>query len=110
MKTKEERAELALRIYTSEDIPQYDEYAEGVQAGQAYGFKDGYIVGAEEQKAIDDDENGKALLYAVNKTTERVKREMINKACEFILESGHVRIGGITRKEFVEYFRKAMEE
>lgn len=34
----------------------------------------------------------------------------IDKACEFILESGHIRIGGISRREFVEYFRKAMEE
>ena len=84
------------------------EHEEELTIERAYEL--GKIRGEKEQKAIDDDENGKALLYAVNKTTERVKREMINKACEFILESGHVRIGGITRKEFVEYFRKAMEE
>lgn len=56
MVTIKERAEAALKIYTSEDTPQYDEFADGIQAGQAHGFKDGYIVGAEEQKAIDDAE------------------------------------------------------
>ena len=97
MKTKEERAELALRIYTSEDIPQYDEYAEGVQAGQAYGFKDGYIVGAEEQKAIDEDH------------LREVKKMLIEKACKWWnMEMREVDYG--TYDGAIEAFRKAMEE
>lgn len=47
-------------------------------------WRNGYIRGASEQKQIDDEENGNALLYAVYKTEERTKREMIDKACEWI--------------------------
>lgn len=35
-----------------------------------------------EQKAIDEAESGKELLYVVNKTTERVRKEVIEKACK----------------------------
>lgn len=39
-----------------------------------------------EQKAIDDEEFGEALLYCTNKTAERVKREMIEKGCDYLYE------------------------
>lgn len=66
-----------------------------------------------EQKAIDDDENGKALLYAVNKTTERVKRECINKAYEWLKKNANDFLWDdnyYNVEELVNRFRKAMEE
>lgn len=35
------------------------------------------------QRALDEAELGKELLYVVNKTTERVKKEMIAKTCDY---------------------------
>lgn len=43
-------------------------------------------VVAQEQKAIDDEENGKAMLYVADKTTQRVKKEIANKAYEWIIK------------------------
>lgn len=78
MATIEERADTA--IYEPKDghTP--------VKAYEVIAYADGYERGASEQKKIDDEENGKALLYAVHKTEERTKKEMINKACKWIIE------------------------
>lgn len=43
-----------------------------------------YIQGAKDQKEIDDEETGKALLYCTNKTAQRVKRETVINMCEWI--------------------------
>lgn len=77
-----------------------------------------YIQGATEQKAIDNEEQGKALLYAVHKTAERTKKEVIDKACEWIIntylgdyvtdEYGNGGIGDNVK--LAEDFRKAMED
>ena len=58
------------------------EHEEELTIERAYEL--GKIRGEKEQKAKDDEELGKALLYCTNKTTERVKREMINKACKWL--------------------------
>lgn len=73
---------------------------------------------ATEQKEIDDAESGKELLYVVNKTTKRVKREMIDKACEWLIntylgdyvtdEYGNGGIGNNVK--LADDFRKAMED
>jgi len=69
---------------------------------------------ASEQKEIDEEEQGKALLYAVHKTAERTKREMIDKACEWLdkelpewLVESSVR--PYLDERGIEEFRKAME-
>lgn len=59
------------------------EWQQGYGIWQA-GYMEGQKNGASEQKEIDDADSGKELLYVVNKTTERVKREMIDKACEWL--------------------------
>lgn len=59
---------------------------------------------AEEQQAIDDAESGKELLYAVNKTTERVKREMINKAFKWL------KARNVLTEASLEGFKRVMEE
>ena len=40
-----------------------------------------FINGAKTQKDLDDEYVGSALLHVVNKTSERIKREIIRKAC-----------------------------
>lgn len=72
--------------------------------------EESYIAGATEQKQIDDEENGKALLYCTHKTTERVKKEMVEKACELLCETC---IMGAECAEHCNrycYIRKTMEE
>lgn len=69
-----------------------------------------YIEIATEQKAIDDEEQGKALLYAVAKTEERTKKEMIDKACEWLSERCAFRVHPCSGTALVMEFRKAMEE
>lgn len=39
-----------------------------------------FIDGAKTQKDLDDEHVGNALLHVVNKTSERIKREIIRKA------------------------------
>ena len=68
-----------------------------------------------------DKEHGKELMYAIQKTGERTKREVINKACEYlrthlwqnvdadndpIVES----VNNITMDNFINDFEKTMEE
>lgn len=77
-----------------------------------------FIDGAMEQRNIDEESyEGKALLYAVNKTAERTKKELIDKACEYIKANvnSYIALVGpelnaIVSGTFVEAFRYAMEE
>lgn len=77
-----------------------------------------FIDGAMEQRKIDEESyEGKALLYAVNKTAERAKKELIDKACEYIKANvnSYIALVGpelnaIVSGAFVEAFRYAMEE
>lgn len=66
-----------------------------------------------------DETHGKELMYAIQKTGERTKREYINKACEILtrmicevtykdLEDNSVE--HYDKMEFIEDFKKAMEE
>ena len=62
-----------------------------------------------------DDHDGKALLYAVEKTAERTKREVINKAVEWLgnnmfhsVNNG-VQINGVCISDFAEKFKQAMD-
>ena len=52
-----------------------DEFSSATMKRQAF------IDGAKTQKDLDDEYVGNALLYVVNKTSERIKREIIRKAC-----------------------------
>lgn len=76
---------------------------------------------ATEQQEIDDVENGKALLYAVDKTTKRVKKKMIEKACEWLKNKaasfGYAKCEDVWDATYIfdtnaliECFRKVMEE
>lgn len=80
---------------------------------------DGYVLGATEQKQIDEEENAKALLYAVNKTAERTRKEMIEKADRWLRTHlprvisnypfGNKRTD-MLNEDMREEFRKAMEQ
>lgn len=59
---------------------------------------------AEEQLTIDDAELGKELLYVVNKTTERVRKEVMNKACEWL------KARNVLTDASLEGFKRVMEE
>lgn len=77
-----------------------------------------FIDGARTQKKIDEESyEGKALLYAINKTAERAKKELIDKDCEYIKANvnSYIALVGpelnaIVSGAFVEAFRYAMEE
>ena len=59
---------------------------------------------------------GEALLYAVNKTAERTKREMIEKAAEWLSNNmfhsinNGVQINGTCVSDFIERFKQAMQD
>lgn len=65
---------------------------------------------------IIDNNMGEALLYAVNKTAERTKREMIKKAAEWLSNNmfhsvnNGVQINGTCVSDFVEKFKQAMQD
>lgn len=129
MKTIEERA----KEYSLKDF-------DGYYTGREKAVEEGYIAGAKEQKAIDEEvrlkkcddmteaeynretafvdwylEKGKGM-PAYSDAIEWARKEVINKACEWIKENFEdyvdVEVSSyyIYDKQFVEDFRKAMEE
>ena len=106
MKTIEERAKLASEGY--ED----DGYSAGIYMG--------YVVGATEQKAIDDAECANQVLMGKGDAVNHYKQgfhDAIDKACEW-LDNYLMEIGypddwlrdSLNIKSGKERFRKAMEE
>ena len=57
--------------------------------GKALFKMEGLMVATEQELTCIDDllgeADGKALLYAINKTEERTRKEVINKACEWLM-------------------------
>lgn len=68
------------------------------------------------EERMQESNEGKALLYAVEKTAERTKREMIEKAAEWLSNNmfhsinNGVQINGICVSDFVGRFKKAMQD
>lgn len=61
-------------------------------------------------KKYENDNEGQALLYAVEKTAERTKREVIEKAVSWIKHHLHLYAANISYPKLVEDFTKAMEK
>ena len=123
MKTIEERAkEYSLR------------YFDGYYTGREEAIEEGYIAGAKEQKAIDEEvrlkkcddmteaeynhetafvdwylENGKGT-PAYSDAIEWARKEVINRACEWLKENVEGGVHPQSAYGFVDKFRKAMEE
>ena len=125
MKSIEERA----KEYSLKDF-------DGYYTGRENAMEEGYIAGAKEQKAIDEEvrlkkcddmteaeynretafvdwylENGKGM-PAYSDAIEWARREAINKACEWIDKYLHLFVmkGNILYPKLAQEFRKAMEE
>lgn len=129
MKSIEERA----KEYSLKDF-------DGYYTGREKAVEEGYIAGAKEQKAIDEEvrlkkcddmteaeynretafvdwylENGKGM-PAYSDAIEWARKDLLDKACEWIKENFEdyvdVEVSSyyIYDKQFVEDFRKAMEE
>ena len=125
MKTIEERADRA--IYKPTDRHPLKLY-------EAIAFARGYELGATEQKAIDEEvrlkkcddmteaeynretafvdwylENGKGM-PAYSDAIEWARKEVINRACEWLKENVEGGVHPQSTYGFVDKFRKAMEE
>ena len=125
MKTIEERA----KEYSLKDF-------DGYYTGRENAMEEGYIAGAKEQKAIDEEvrlkkcddmteaeynretafvdwylENGKGM-PAYSDAIEWARKEAINKACEWIDKYLHLFVmkGNILYPKLTQEFRKSMEE
>lgn len=68
------------------------------------------------KKYEEESNEGQALLYAVEKTAERTKREMIKKAVEWLSNNmfhsinNGVQINGICVSDFIERFKQAIQD
>lgn len=128
MKTIEERAkEYASKKADISLSPVYNEALANL-------YEEGYIAGASEQKAIDEEvrlkkcddmteaeynretafvdwylENGKGM-PAYSDAIEWARKEVINKACEWLKENVEGGVHPQSAYGFVDKFRKAMEE
>ena len=80
-----------------------------------------HFIDTLEVKEVDLETHGKELMYAIQKTGERTKREVINKACEYLSETlmdnrdncGYNVVSSfdtITLSEYIENFKKAVGE
>lgn len=123
MKTIEERA----KEYSLRDF-------DGYYTGREKALEEGYIAGAKKQKAIDEEvrlkkcddmteaeynretafvdwylENGKGM-PAYSDAIEWARKEVINKACEWLKENVEGGVHPQSAYGFVDKFRKAMEE
>ena len=70
-----------------------------------------------ETKEIDEEYNGKAMLYVLTKGVEQGKREMLDKACEWLKSNLYDYAGEDDKRNIVPFddaifedFKKAMEE
>ena len=71
----------------------------------------GFIQGAEWSDEHPVNYDGEALLYAVNKTAERTKKEVIDKVCEWVKHNYHNYAHNRLGEEYiVNDLRKAMEK
>ena len=61
-------------------------------------------------KKYEYDNEGEALLYAVNKTAEKTKREVIAKAVEWMKNNLHEFSANVSYKNLFTEFKQAMEE
>ena len=123
MKSIEERA----KEYSLKDF-------DGYYTGRENAMEEGYIAGAKEQKAIDEEvrlkkcddmteaeynretafvdwylENGKGMA-AYSDAIEWARKEVLNKACEWLKENVEGGVHPQSTYGFVDKFRKAMEE
>ena len=123
MKSIEERA----KEYSLKDF-------DGYYTGRENAMEEGYIAGAKEQKAIDEEvrlkkcddmteaeynhetafvdwylENGKGM-PAYSDAIEWARKEVLNKACEWLKENVEGGVHPQSTYGFVDKFRKAMEE
>ena len=123
MKSIEERA----KEYSLKDF-------DGYYTGRENAMEEGYIAGAKEQKAIDEEvrlkkcddmteaeynhetafvdwylENGKGT-PAYSDAIEWARKEVINRACEWLKENVEGGVHPQSAYGFVDKFKKAMEE
>lgn len=64
-----------------------------------------------ESKEADEECNGKAMLHVLEKGVEQGRRELIDKACEWLKKWDAYRVCLEGNKDwFIEQFRKAMKE
>lgn len=64
-----------------------------------------------EVKEVDEEYNGKAMLHVLEKGVEQGRRELIDKACEWLKKWDAYRVCLEGNKDwFIEQFRKAMKE
>lgn len=80
-------------------------------------FIEGFVRGAEwMQEKMQETNEGQALLYAVEKTADRTKREMIEKAVEWLSNNmfnsinNGVIINGYCVSDFIGRFKRAMQD
>lgn len=75
-----------------------------------------YNTMRKENEMRDDTNEGQALLYAVEKTAERTKREIIEKAVKWLGDNmfysinNGIQIDAVCISHFIGRFRQAMEE
>ena len=84
------------------------------------GFEKGYHHGLDmvlsfldttETKEVDEEYNGRAMLHVLEKGVEQGRRELIDKACEWLKKWDAYRVCLEGRKDwFIEQFKKAMKE
>lgn len=113
---RERRIKIQAEIYT-DDTSNFATWCEGgyTEANDISLIEKAFIEGAKwaDKHPIS---NGEELLYVAQKTTNRTKKEVINKACEWIKENiiDYVNadsIGYYVDDEiFIHDFKKAMEE
>lgn len=105
MKTIEERA--------YEHYPKQREFKATYRCGLIDGKREGYILGATEQKAIDDAELARLkkawekeaeVNHDADKAYKQGRHDAIDKACEWL------RARNVLTEESIKGFRKAMEE
>lgn len=97
-----------------------EEYKNNYSTGE-YCHKQSFLWGFQEGVELAEANSGKELLYVAQKTVERTKKEIINKACEWLKENIDLyAYNSFSRKSgypeikltevFETAFKKAMEE
>lgn len=86
-----------------------EEYKKNYSTGE-YCHEQSFLWGFQEGVELAELNSGKELLYVAQKTAERTKKEIINKACEWLDSKLKMYAGYSDTVDLVDSFRKAMEE
>lgn len=100
-----------IKVWLNSHTPYVFNYKNKEMAKKNFAKLSEYLNDTLEVKEVDEEYNGKAMLHVLEKGVKQGKRELIDKACEWLINNvGHYSTNTLGAEYMCEDFRKAMEK